>query len=92
MEDVIVDIDGRSLSIESLIAIRDGAVEVKLSEEAIISMHNSRNIVEGIINSEDIYYGINTGFGALSNVTIDRENLAQLQLNLILCQAQCEDQ
>ncbi|HJM29873.1 MAG TPA: histidine ammonia-lyase [Candidatus Thalassarchaeaceae archaeon] len=83
MEDVIVDIDGRTLSIESLIAIRDGEVEVKLSEEAIISMHNSRNIVEGIINSEDIYYGINTGFGALSNVTIDRENLAQLQLNLI---------
>ena len=64
MEDVIVYIDGRTLSIESLIAIRDGEVEVKLSEEAIISMHNSRNIVEGIINSEDIYYGINTGFGA----------------------------
>ena len=83
MDNVIVNIDGTSLSIESLIAIRDDMAEVKLTKEATISMSNSRKAVESIIESGKVVYGINTGFGALSNVTIDRENLAQLQLNLI---------
>ena len=83
MDNVIVNIDGTSLSIESLIAIRDNIAEVRLTKEATISMSNSRKAVESIIESGKVVYGINTGFGALSNVTIDRENLAQLQLNLI---------
>jgi histidine ammonia-lyase len=35
-------------------------------------------------NSDEIFYGINTGFGFLQNVKIDREQLQTLQSNLLL--------
>ena len=34
-------------------------------------------------NSENLFYGINTGFGFLQNVKIDKEQLQQLQVNLL---------
>ncbi len=83
MDIITVPIDGSSLTIDALIAIRDGIAEVKLTEEAITSMFNSRRVVESVIDSDEVFYGINTGFGALSNVTIARDDLSQLQLNLI---------
>ena len=76
-------IDGRTLSIESLILIRDGLATAALSNEAISRMQASRKAVEDILDSDKIVYGINTGFGAMSSVQIDSENLAKLQLNLI---------
>ena len=36
-----------------------------------------------IETSDDIIYGINTGFGSLCNTIIPKENLTQLQVNLI---------
>ena len=80
-------IDGRTLSIESLILIRDGLATATLSNEAISRMQTSRKAVEDILDSDKIVYGINTGFGAMSSVQIDSENLPKLQLNLIRSQA-----
>ena len=57
MDNVVVNIDGTSLSIESLIAIRDNRAEVRLTDEARISMANSRKAVESIIESEKVVYG-----------------------------------
>jgi histidine ammonia-lyase len=78
-----VMIDGRTLSIESLTLIRDGLATATLSNEAITRMQASRKAVEDILDSDKTVYGINTGFGAMSSVQIDSENLAKLQLNLI---------
>jgi histidine ammonia-lyase len=36
-----------------------------------------------IENSEELFYGINTGFGFLQNVKIDKAQLAELQSNLL---------
>ncbi|MDX1617761.1 MAG: histidine ammonia-lyase [Balneolaceae bacterium] len=44
----------------------------------------SRGIVEQALRDGSTYYGINTGFGALSNKRVDNEQLQQLQRNLIL--------
>ena len=43
----------------------------------------SRRAIEKIIEGDDPVYGVNTGFGKLSEVHIAREDLAQLQLNLV---------
>ena len=40
-------------------------------------------MVEEIISSGEVAYGINTGFGVLSNVTIPKDKLQELQSNLI---------
>ncbi len=76
-------IDGRTLSIESLMLIRDGLATTSLSNEAISRMQTSRKAVEDILASDKIVYGINTGFGAMSSVQIDSADVAKLQLNLI---------
>jgi len=48
------------------------------------AVSESRKIVEKALKDGDTYYGINTGFGALSNKRVGDEQLQQLQRNLIL--------
>ena len=79
----VVEIDGNNLSIEESIAISQGKINVKLSNNARIKIQKSRDAVENIISSNDVVYGINTGFGALSSVKVDLEDLDTLQTNLI---------
>lgn len=76
-------LDGRSLTIEQLLLIRDGEVNVSLSEDAKSLMAESRRVVESIVDSDQVVYGINTGFGAMSRVQVGKSDLAKLQLNLI---------
>ncbi|RZK40841.1 MAG: histidine ammonia-lyase [Pedobacter sp.] len=40
-----------------------------------------------LTRTDDAIYGINTGFGYLQNVKVDKENLTQLQHNLLLSHA-----
>ena len=42
-----------------------------------------RQIVEKALDSGETFYGINTGFGYLSDVTIPDDQLEQLQVNLV---------
>ena len=42
---------------------------------------------EKIKSSEELFYGINTGFGFLQNVKIEKEQLEELQQNLLLSHA-----
>ena len=58
-------------------------VRLRLSKTAIDAIAASRNAIEKIIASGKPVYGINTGFGALSNEPIRTEDLAQLQDNLV---------
>lgn len=48
---------------------------------------SSRNRVNTALNSGDVFYGINTGFGILANKRISHEHLEKLQHNLILSHA-----
>jgi histidine ammonia-lyase len=43
----------------------------------------SRAVVEQIVNEGRTVYGVNTGFGKLSDVRIERHQLRDLQLNLV---------
>ena len=83
MSDVSVSLDGATLTTEQLIAIRDGVASVSISDAASERVRTSRYAVESILSSGDVVYGINTGFGALSSITIDESELARLQTNLI---------
>ena len=65
-----VEIDGSSLTIEDAVAISRGIVQVQLSDEARDNMRRSKSAVDSIIESNEVVYGINTGFGAMSSVII----------------------
>ncbi|SMO37025.1 histidine ammonia-lyase [Fodinibius sediminis] len=48
------------------------------------SIVKSRSVVDEALQSDEPLYGINTGFGALANKRVGKEQLKQLQRNLIL--------
>jgi len=78
-----ISIDGRSLTLESVFAIAKGAATAFLPESSREKMQNSRDAVEYVVDSDEVVYGINTGFGALSSVSIEKEELEALQTNLV---------
>jgi histidine ammonia-lyase len=78
----MIEIDGASLSLEQIEKVADGAA-VGLAAAAVHRIARSRRFVEDIIEQGQVIYGINTGFGALSDVTIPLDKLRELQLNLI---------
>lgn len=61
---------------------------LKLSPEAHEKVQQCRDYLDQKIAGDgDPIYGINTGFGALCNTEIGREDLAKLQRNLVLSHA-----
>ncbi|HEX7297106.1 MAG TPA: histidine ammonia-lyase, partial [Pyrinomonadaceae bacterium] len=56
---------------------------VSLAEAARERVEAARRVVEQIVNEGRTVYGVNTGFGKLSDVSIDKSELRQLQLNLV---------
>ena len=78
-----LSIDGFNLTIEDVVDTGRNLTKVSLSDEARSRMEGSRSVVEEIIQSDEVVYGINTGFGALSSVKIDHSDLKSLQENLI---------
>ena len=78
-----LEIDGNSLKIEDIINITDNSIKVILPDRAKEKMSESRKIIENIIENNDVVYGVNTGFGSLSSVSIENNSLEDLQANLI---------
>ena len=79
-------IDGKSLDIDSLYEVaiaQKGKLEVSISDSSKKEILRSRKYVDDIVQKAKPVYGINTGFGALSNKFIQQEDLATLQYNLI---------
>ncbi len=77
-------LDGRSLTIAGVVRVaRDPRVRVSLDRGARERLRASRQAVEAAIASGQTIYGINTGFGKLANVRVPRDQLDQLQANLI---------
>ena len=79
----IVSLNGSSLSIKDVLDAGEGSAVFEIDESAVIAMTESRSAVKRILEKGEVVYGINTGFGALSSVTIEHDQLEQLQYNLI---------
>ncbi|MDY6789819.1 MAG: histidine ammonia-lyase [Thermodesulfobacteriota bacterium] len=85
MQDILLGFD--NMTIEDLVAIaRDGAgVQLtKGSEQRIV---NTRKLIEKLVEEEKPIYGVTTGFGALSDVTIPKKDAGQLQNNILMSHA-----
>ena len=60
-----------------------GEAQLSLSEETVRKLHETRSIVENIVEKGYVRYGINTGFGLLSKVVVESEKLVELQYNIV---------
>src|SRR5262245_5193214 len=78
----MIELDGVSLTLAQTEAAAFGE-EVALSPDARERVQRARSFVEEIIAREEVVYGVNTGFGALSEATIPAGELRELQLNLV---------
>ena len=76
-------VDGCTLTLEDLVRFSTGNFSLDLTEDAWKSVAASRQIVQNILDSGEVAYGINTGFGLFSKVVIDASKLELLQDNLI---------
>ena len=76
-------ISNTSLSWSTLDSLFNGTAHYRLSREAKKSILKSHQLLNNLLDSDNKIYGVNTGFGKLSNVSIGSEDLKKLQLNLV---------
>ena len=79
----MLELDGQKLSLAQVAAVAHGKEQVTLSSASRARVEQSRKVVEQIVAEGRTVYGVNTGFGKLSDVRIERSQLRELQLNLV---------
>ena len=79
----MIQLYGQRLTLSQIAAVAHGGERVLLSEEARARVAKARAVVEEIVAAGRTVYGVNTGFGKLSDVSIESSELRQLQLNLV---------
>jgi histidine ammonia-lyase len=80
---VTVCIDGRSLTVEDVVRVARHGEPVEIAREAYPRMQAGRAVIEDCLRRGDPVYGVNTGFGRLSDVRIADEDVERLQRNLV---------
>jgi histidine ammonia-lyase len=79
-----IQIDGNMLTLDQIVDVARLGYKVELTKEAEARVIKSRNIVDDIVENNKVVYGITTGFGKFSDVTISGEDCKELQRNLII--------
>ena len=78
-----MELNGEHISLVQLAAVALGGEAVRISPHARARILASRKVIEQILARDAVIYGVNTGFGKLSDVRIPHGELRQLQLNLV---------
>lgn len=85
---MIHKISAAHLKIEEVGAILENHATLELSDDARQRIVRCRKYLDKKIAESDVpIYGVTTGFGSLCNVSVDKDRLAQLQVNLIMSHA-----
>jgi histidine ammonia-lyase len=71
------------LTLEQVYAVAVESKKVSLSTSARARIQKAHRFLMSQVRSGETFYGINTGFGLLSNVRIDDSDIETLQVNLI---------
>ncbi len=83
-----IEIDGRSLTIEQVLQVAfHPETQVVIAEKAIPGIKRAAQAVADFIAQGKIAYGITTGFGAFKDKLIPRDEVDQLQQNILLSHA-----
>ena len=79
-----VTINGESTTIKDIINVARNGYQVKISEDAVKKIQRARDFVDKLVEADKAVYGITTGFGEFSKVSISKEQAGELQRNLII--------
>ena len=84
MSEFHLPVDKNSTDLAQLKEIIASNTPIMVSAEAIERINKCREYLDNKLSgSDELFYGINTGFGFLQNVKIDKTQLQELQSNLI---------
>ncbi len=72
-----------SLSYSDFAPLFSGPILVSIDRESRSRIKRSHERLKDLLSSGQTVYGVNTGFGKLSEITIDPEEQFKLQLNLV---------
>jgi histidine ammonia-lyase len=78
-----MQLDGKNLTVETVSAVARGKEPVQLAASAVAAMDRSREFIDRMAAGDDPIYAVNTGVGLLADARIPRQDLDQLQRNVI---------
>jgi histidine ammonia-lyase len=82
-----ITIDGESLTLDQVEFFLKSSPKLEISDEAEKRINKSRALVDKWVDNNEVIYGVTTGFGEFANVRISKENILELQENLIVSHA-----
>ncbi len=80
-------LDGHTLTLEQIREVAVDGRRVELAPAARARVEKARALVDRMAEGDEPVYGVNTGFGTLAEVRIDKKDLRTLQRNLIMSHA-----
>ena len=78
-----MELNGQQISLEQIAAVAYDNSSVKIAAAARPRIDAARKVIERIVESDATVYGVNTGFGKLSELRIPHDDVRALQLNLV---------
>ncbi|OIR20606.1 MAG: phenylalanine ammonia-lyase [Marine Group III euryarchaeote CG-Epi4] len=82
-----VVIDGKNLTIDKLVKVARNKANISVSKDSWGKINSCRKMLEEKINNHEIMYGITTGIGEFSEVTLDPDQTNEFQKLLIYSHA-----
>jgi len=80
----VIVLDGNSLTIEQVIQVARAYEKVKINSKNKRLVDANAAVVEDFVKHGKVVYGITTGIGSFSNVVIPKEQVRELQKNLLM--------
>ena len=78
-----IELDGNSLTVNKLVEIARNNEPIEVNEKAWNRIDQCRSMLQTKIDSHEIMYGITTGIGEFSEVTLDPEQTKEFQKLLV---------
>ncbi|MEO0091483.1 MAG: histidine ammonia-lyase [candidate division WOR-3 bacterium] len=75
------------LSFQTIRAVAKNQTKVNLNKRSLIKIIDSYSLIKQVAKGKKPIYGVNTGFGALQNILLEKTDIGKLQANLILSHA-----
>ncbi|MEW5955676.1 MAG: aromatic amino acid lyase, partial [Candidatus Micrarchaeota archaeon] len=83
----MIEIDGKSLSVEKTVAVARGREKVFFSQAIMKSVAENWTALQEMLARGDVLYGVNTGIGAFGNTVISTEQGAELSKRMVRAHA-----
>ncbi len=78
-----VTLDGASLTIDKVTRIAEKGEKAAIAKSSLRRMDRFRKLLDEKTSSGEVIYGVNTGFGSLSDKVVPKKDARKLQLNLV---------